>query len=460
MSKGTPIGNGVQLTNVPLARVEIDHTQLEQVIVDDIDLRPIGKPYLTAAIDTYSKMIVGFCVSFEHPSYSTVMQCIRHIILDKSYVKEKYPIIKNDWNVYGLPKLVVVDNGPEFHSKAFEDAMFQIGTKIQYAPAKTPEWKGSIERYFRTNKLALGQIPGTSNSSICKNPDINTFDHACIPFSVFLELLHVWIIDIYSQRINKGAGGIPSKIWEEGIKLFPPAWPSNTHEIPILLGRVDRRCIRNKGVELMGLYYNSHALNRILYEFNNANDGFNEKFKVKWDPLDISTIYVFDHLFNKEWIKVPAVDQLYTKWLTEWEHKLIKKVAREKYGSVDISSLSKAQNYINATLNYWYEQIHGNRSNIAKAKRINSTTEINKTEENSGNISFRNSSTYSNGGINNMGIIPSYNEVESNVVSICQTQEKLSSRKKRKSISKNKYVQEIKNREIILDENSFNVSFD
>jgi putative transposase len=49
----------------PLAFVQIDHTLLDITIVSGRDRLPIGKVWLTVAIDVYSRMIVGIYVSLE-----------------------------------------------------------------------------------------------------------------------------------------------------------------------------------------------------------------------------------------------------------------------------------------------------------------------------------------------------------------------------------------------------------
>ncbi len=53
----------------PLARVEIDHTHLDLFVVDEKDCLPLGRPYLTLAIDVYTRCILGAAIEFFPPSY-------------------------------------------------------------------------------------------------------------------------------------------------------------------------------------------------------------------------------------------------------------------------------------------------------------------------------------------------------------------------------------------------------
>ncbi|MCW3491343.1 Mu transposase C-terminal domain-containing protein [Dethiobacter alkaliphilus] len=370
------VGAGVKAT-YPLERVEIDHAVLNVIIVDDIDLRPINRPVITAAIDKYSRLLLGFYVSFENCSTVSVLQCLRHVLMDKSYVKERYPEVQNEWPAYGLPKTIVVDNGPEFHSDAFIQSCFNLGITVDYAPVKTPEWKGSIERYFKTlNTGLIHNMPGTTRSNPSELGDMDPIKDARIPMSVFMEVLHMWVIDVYSQRKHRGTNMVPVKAWNEGTKLFPPAWPNSTNELPILIGMSAKRSVRAKGVELHRLYYNSPELHSFFCKFSNANKGYKEKFEIRFDPIDISVCFVYDHLFDKRWIKVPAVNQQYTKNLSLFQHKIILKISEEKFGCTDIESLIKTQYRILEKLHHWNELSYRERGKAAKFKGISSAQEI------------------------------------------------------------------------------------
>jgi putative transposase len=52
----------------PFDLVQIDHTPADVIIVDDVDRRPIGRPWLTLAIDVATRVVAGFCIALEAPS--------------------------------------------------------------------------------------------------------------------------------------------------------------------------------------------------------------------------------------------------------------------------------------------------------------------------------------------------------------------------------------------------------
>ena len=45
---------------------------------------PISRPYVTFAIDIYSRCIAGFILSLEVPSAVSVGLCLTHIAMDKA----------------------------------------------------------------------------------------------------------------------------------------------------------------------------------------------------------------------------------------------------------------------------------------------------------------------------------------------------------------------------------------
>lgn len=351
----------------PLERVEIDHTKLDLFVIDPITKMPIGRPTLTLAIDKYTRMILGFYISFHGANFLAVMHCLRHAILPKTYVKNVYPVVKHFWNVFGVPEMLVMDNGPEFHGDGFEDACLQIGTIVSYCPVKKPWFKAIVERYFGTlNKELLHQLPGTTFSNIFDRKDYDPAKNAIIPFNTLLEIVHVFIIDYYSQRKHRGVKDIPARRWNAAIEQYPPELPARREDLRVLLGDVEFRTIQSNGIALFDLTYNDDA----LAPLRKGRKG--HQFKIKYDPLDISVIYVLDP-DNDKFIPVPAENQQYTKGLSLWQHKVIQRYARRIIDEeVDIVALCRTKETIRKIIERDWKKItqSGPRSRMARFKNI------------------------------------------------------------------------------------------
>src|SRR5690606_12865965 len=97
----------------PLEQVQMDHTIIDLIIVDDINRQPTGRPYITVAIDVFSRCIVGMLITLEAPSAVSVGLCLAHAVSDKRPWLERLGIDVN-WPMAGKPQSLYLDNGTEF----------------------------------------------------------------------------------------------------------------------------------------------------------------------------------------------------------------------------------------------------------------------------------------------------------------------------------------------------------
>ena len=327
-----------------LQRVSMDHTPSDLVVVDDNSMLPLGRPTITSALDEYTRCSMGFYAGFEPPSCLSVMRCLKHAILPKTYVEREFPSIKNRWECYVVPELVVVDNPPEFHSTHFERACLQIGADIQYAKVLVPWYKGKLERFQGTmNHDLMHGIPGTTFSNILERDEYDPTRHAVVMLSTFREMLHKWIIDVYLQTPHRGIRDTPAHRWHHEMNALPPPLPPNARELDIVLGMTAQRVLFHYGIELEGLKYNGPELGQLR-----RRQGARFKVELTFDPGDISHINVLDS-GKGEYLRIPAIDQAYAKGLSLWQHKVIRRYAQRQLDArTDLVALAKAKAEIRA----------------------------------------------------------------------------------------------------------------
>ena len=107
----------------PLEIVQIDHTKVDAFVVDEETRKPVGRPWLTLALDVFTRMVTGFYLTMEPepPSRLSTSLCLLHAVFDKTaWLRERE--IEGAWPVAGLPENIHVDNGADFRSRAFERA--------------------------------------------------------------------------------------------------------------------------------------------------------------------------------------------------------------------------------------------------------------------------------------------------------------------------------------------------
>lgn len=160
-----PIYGSNFVAKYPLQQVQIDHTKVDLIIVDDLYRQPIGRPYLTIAIDVFSRCITGFCLTLEPPSATSVGLCLLHSVFKKDQwlIERK---IDGEWSIWGKPDLIYVDNASEFHSEALIRGCEFHGIKIKYRPPGAPHYGGIVERVIGTLMQLVHQIPGTTFSNV------------------------------------------------------------------------------------------------------------------------------------------------------------------------------------------------------------------------------------------------------------------------------------------------------
>jgi putative transposase len=251
------------------------------------------------------------------------MQCLRHAVRPKDYLKEVYPEIEHDWPAYGLPELLITDNGKEFRSRHLDDACLQLGIRLEHAPPKCPWYKGTMERWFGTqNTRLLHELPGTTFSDIFDRGDYDPQKHAVISFEALLEITHTWVVDLYHHQVQSGIRDLPDRRWRAGIDDWAPNLPRCADDLNVLIGCIERRRIGNSGVELFTLHYNSPELALIRRRLKGE-----EKAQIKYDPSDLSMIHVLDP-DRERYLPVPALEEDYARRLTLWQHKIIRSYAR------------------------------------------------------------------------------------------------------------------------------------
>lgn len=323
-----------------LEKVEIDHTIMDIMLVHDVTLMPLGRPTLTVCIDVASRCVLGIYVGFEPPSFSTVAHCLRESFLPKIDLKEKYSSIEGEWEAYGVPENLVVDNGLEFYSRGLESLCYAFNVIIHYTPRKTPWFKAKVERFIGTlNRNVAHGVPGTTFSSFFEKEDYDAVKNAVIRQSDFEEMVRLWVVDYYHKSPHRSLGRTPSSVWNELVVDTPIPLASDVEDLDYLCAvpSKEKRVVTHKGVQINNLFYNSDDLGEMRMRF-----GETFKAEVRFVPSDLSYVFVVAPDLNKP-VKVEAVDKKYAEGLTLWAHKLCAKYAKAKLNRKDIEALAEVK---------------------------------------------------------------------------------------------------------------------
>jgi putative transposase len=148
----------------PLAVIQIDHVLGDVELVSDHDRRPIGRPWITVAIDVFSRMVVGIYISFDPPSALAVGMCLSSAMLPKDVWLEQHKL-PGEWPVWGRPRIVHADNAKEFKGTMIKRAADEYNIDLRWRPVKQPQFGGHIERLAGTLGQEIQDMPGTTKSN-------------------------------------------------------------------------------------------------------------------------------------------------------------------------------------------------------------------------------------------------------------------------------------------------------
>jgi putative transposase len=323
----------------PLDVVQIDHTILDIQVVDEVYRHPIGRPWITMAIDVYSRMVTGFYISLDPPGALGTGLCISHSILPKDIWLTKLEI-SGKWPCYGIMRAIHMDNAAEFHGKMLERACLEYGIEINFRPVATPKSGGHIERLLGTMLAEIHALPGTTFSNPNDRKNYDPEGRACFTIKELEQWLGTFIINTYHQRIHSSLGTTPIARYNEGIignNLQPGVGQSRPVENELKL-RLDfmpfvERTIQRYGVEIGYIYYCSPVLRRwiLAYEQPHSKNKRLQKFKFKIDPRDISVVYFFDPKLSN-YLCVPYRNITHPS-LTIWEYRAVLRYLKEKGAS-------------------------------------------------------------------------------------------------------------------------------
>ena len=315
----------------PLERVEIDHTPLNYVVMCDRTGLPLGRPTLTVMLDAFSSYILGFYLSFHGPGLTSVSGVVRSALQPKDHIVSAANL-SNPWLCHGMGDEWVLDNGMEFHSFGYKQMAMALGVDVMYCRVRTPWLKPHVERFFSTlNNLTLQK--GRVSKKVANVLSIDPYKDAAITFSDLVLGLLQFVVDVYPFEPNMRKMARPFDLFKEGLERCPPAvYPGTLEDLRMASAMSRYLTFSQGGIELLGLPYGSYGFKGLA---NRHGTGI--KVLCKWDPDDISQLYVQDPT-KSGWITAQCRWTDYAMGLSENQHKLIRKFAREEMQNPDAHS--------------------------------------------------------------------------------------------------------------------------
>jgi len=269
-----------------LALIQIDHTRADiNLVADDDPSQVIGRPWLTLAIDVATRAVVGYHLTMDAPSAISVAMCVAHVMLPKA----ENDIEPGCWPMNGKPACILVDNGKDLRSKAFQRGCEQHGIELNWRPVAEPHYGAHIERLMGTFMRRVHTLPGTTFSNVKHRGNYPSERKACLTLADFRAWLVEQICHGYHVRHHRGVGMPPLVAWErsfqddDGCYTLPLA-PMDRATVRRDFYPFEYRRMQRTGVQFAGSRYWHPDLAPLIHP--------ERRVCVHYHPDDLSRVWV------------------------------------------------------------------------------------------------------------------------------------------------------------------------
>lgn len=312
-AKHQPIKGVIPDAEWPLSIVQIDHTLLPVMIVDDKYRKSIKRAWITLAIDVFSRVCLGMYLSLEAPSAMSAGMCISHAILPKEAWLRRKEVSSVEWPMWGVMGILHMDNAREFRGDMLKAACRVYDIDIHLRPVKKPRYGAHIERLMGTVTEGLKTVKGATFSGPDELYEYDPEGNACMT----MDEIEKWLVLFFARYHLEDHGGIgmpPLEKWRQGligIKGKPgrglPARRTDEELLRINFTPFIERTIQAYGVVIDDVHYYHDILRAWMAVMDPKFPKHKRKFKFHRDPRDISQLYFYDEI-SKRYVTIPYRD--------------------------------------------------------------------------------------------------------------------------------------------------------
>lgn len=300
------LGTSTSEAMFPGRLYQIDATVADLYVVSEFNRSwIIGRPVLYMVLDVYSRLITGFYVGLEGPSYIGAAMALSSVVADKVKLCKEYgiDITPDQWPVNNLPEHIIADRG-ELEGKNIENLINTLGIGVKLCPSFRADWKGCIEQNFRLINLKTKPfIPGKVDGTFRERGDKDYRLDAKLTLKEFTAIIIRTILyhnnhhilknyDRSEYQIEDDVKCIPIELWNWGIENTSGVLRTLPEDIVKLnLLPIDYATVTGRGVKFKGVFY---ACTEALKDgwFEKARNNGSWKIKVAYDLRKMDYIYI------------------------------------------------------------------------------------------------------------------------------------------------------------------------
>jgi putative transposase len=201
--------------------VQMDHTRADVILVDSIDREELTRPWITLIIDIWTRVILGFYVSFGDPSKFRCGRAVANAILPKEPLLRQLGV-DVEYPMYGQFKRLHADHAAPHRAESFRRACLANGTDPDVRPRGPAHFGGHIERLIGTMIGKMRLLPGATGSNVTQRDGYDAGAAAALTIEEFERWL-VLQIGIYHNTPHSALDGrCPAQVWAEATSESEP----------------------------------------------------------------------------------------------------------------------------------------------------------------------------------------------------------------------------------------------
>jgi hypothetical protein len=290
----------------PGVRFQIDATVCDFYLKSSFnDDWIIGRPVLYFLTDVFSRMIVGYYVGLEGPSWIGMMMAIANAAIDKVKHCKKYKIeiSPDEWDVRCVPQFLVGDNG-ELKGKPSAGLTDGLNVTIEYAAPFRGDFKPIVERAFgvfhgETKPFVPGYVDkdhnkrGGSDYRLDKKLDLDAFNRIIIRYILsHNNKRRISKFERTEEMIMDDVQPIPREIWNWGMgKDFSKPKVFDERTIKLNLMPSGKATVTRDGISFKKMLYTCDEAKRENW-FDKAFLKGKWKVDISYDPRNMNIIYI------------------------------------------------------------------------------------------------------------------------------------------------------------------------
>lgn len=258
-------------------RAHVDHTEIQLECIDEDTGENLGRPWLTVMFDHATRHVLAFFLSFEPPSYRSVLAVMRDCVQRHGR----------------LPRLLIVDGGKEFRSTWFETAAAALGVKVLHRPPNEPREGSQGERFFGSTQTMLMDYL-TGNTHLTRNvrqltQEVDPRRLAIWTLKASYRVIERFFFDVYANERHREIMTTPANAFAlSNSRIGHRPWKAIPYNEAFLIAtsgttRKGTATVTPDGVKINYFYYNS----AVLYAY------LGKSLPVRFDPFNIAKAWAW-----------------------------------------------------------------------------------------------------------------------------------------------------------------------